>query len=172
LRRPRSPFRRRLPVTSCSRRFTQTTRPPSAVTRLLDLGVDNFLIAATLEAIIAQRLVRKICTNCRTPYHPNEEELYELGLSSADVEGKEFFYGEGCRECNGTGYSGRTALFEIMICEEQVRRRIMTDHSTAQLREVAIEAGGMRSLRDSGLFAIYDGTTTIEEVVKETILTT
>ncbi|TET34430.1 MAG: pilus assembly protein PilB [Planctomycetota bacterium] len=149
-----------------------TNDAPSAVTRLLDLGVDNFLIAATLEAIVAQRLVRKICLNCRTPYQPGEEELYELGLSPADVEGKEFYFGEGCRDCNGTGYSGRTALFEIMICEEQVRQMIMEDHSTAQLRELAIGAAGMRTLRDTGLLAIYDGTTTIEEVVKETILTT
>ncbi|MHC4663005.1 MAG: GspE/PulE family protein [Planctomycetota bacterium] len=149
-----------------------TNDAPSAVTRLLDLGVENFLIAATLEAIIAQRLVRKICTNCRTPYPPGEEELYELGLTPSDVGDKEFFYGEGCRECNGTGYRGRIALFEIMVCTEPIRRMIMQDHSTSQLRDVAIEAAGMGTLRDSGLLSIYDGITTIEEVVKETILTT
>jgi type IV pilus assembly protein PilB len=145
-----------------------TNDAPSAVTRLLDLGLEPFLITATLEGIIAQRLVRRICVQCKTPYDPSDEELYELELTRSEIQGRQFYYGQGCKKCNGTGYKGRIALFEMMIINDRLRNLIMNHASTAELRTAAKE-DGMRTLRDSGLFHIYDGITTIEEVVKETI---
>jgi type IV pilus assembly protein PilB len=145
-----------------------TNDAPSSVARLLDLGVEPFLITATIEGIIAQRLVRKICENCKTAFEPSEEQLMELSLSPEDIKGKKFFYGRGCDRCNRTGYRGRTAIFEIMAFNDQLRELIMNHASTNVLRGAAQKAG-MRLLRDNGLAAIYDGLTTIDEVVKETI---
>jgi type IV pilus assembly protein PilB len=145
-----------------------TNDAPSAVTRLLDLGLEPFLMTATLEGIIAQRLVRRICVNCKTPYEPSDEELYELELTRTEVEGRQFYYGAGCNKCNKTGYKGRIAIFEMMILNDRLRDMIMNHASTADLRNAAKE-DGMRTLRDSGLYHIYDGITTIDEVVRETI---
>ena len=133
-------------------------------------GLEPFLLTATVEGIVAQRLVRRICVNCKAPYDPADEELYELELTPSDVEGRQFYYGKGCKKCNGTGYKGRVALFEMMIMNDRLRTLIMNHASTADLRTASRE-DGMRSLRDSGLLHIYDGVTTIEEVVKETIAT-
>ncbi|MGQ9589209.1 MAG: GspE/PulE family protein [Planctomycetota bacterium] len=145
-----------------------TNDAPSAITRLLDLGLEPFLITATLEGVLAQRLVRRICVNCREPYEPTDEELYELELTRSDVENRQFFYGKGCAKCNKTGYKGRIAIFEMLVMNDRLREMVMNHASTAAIREAAKE-DGMRTLRDSGLFHIYDGITTIEEVVKETI---
>jgi type IV pilus assembly protein PilB len=145
-----------------------TNDAPSSVARLLDLGVEPFLITATVEGIIAQRLVRRICEHCKTAFEPSEEQLMELSLSPEDIKGKKFFYGRGCDRCNRTGYRGRTAIFEIMAFNDQLRELIMNHASTNVLRGAAQKAG-MRLLRDNGLAAIYDGLTTIDEVVKETI---
>jgi type IV pilus assembly protein PilB len=147
-----------------------TNDAPSAITRILDLGLEPFLIGATLEGIIAQRLVRRICLNCKTPYDPSDQELYELELTRSETEGRQFYYGKGCKQCNGTGYKGRIAIFEIMVTNDRQRSLIMNFASTADLRNAAKE-DGMRTLRDAGLIHIYDGITTIEEVVKETIAT-
>lgn len=145
-----------------------TNDAPSAVTRMIDLGLEPFLLTATVEGIVAQRLARRICVDCKEPYDPADEELYELELTRSDTQGREFFYGKGCKKCNGTGYRGRIALFEIMIMNDRLRNMIMDNASTAELRNGAKE-DGMRTLRDSGLLHIFDGVTTIEEVVKETI---
>ncbi len=145
-----------------------TNDAPSTIARLLDLGIEPFLITATLEGIISQRLVRRICTNCKTPFKPTEVQLRELGLTLDDVKGKEFYYGRGCNRCNNTGYKGRTAIFEIMVFNDEMRELVMSRASTNILRAAAQKAG-MKLLRDGGLAAIYDGTTTIDEVVKETI---
>jgi len=145
-----------------------TNDAPSSIARLLDLGVEPFLITATLEGIVAQRLVRKICTKCKTPFEPTETQLMELGLLPEDIKGKQFFYGRGCKTCNKTGYRGRTALFEIMTFNDEIRQLIMDNASTNILREAAQKAG-MKTLRENGLALIYDGITTIDEVVKETI---
>ncbi|MBI4584257.1 MAG: Flp pilus assembly complex ATPase component TadA [Planctomycetes bacterium] len=145
-----------------------TNDAPSAVTRLVDLGLEPFLITATLEGILAQRLVRRICAECKMPYDPSDKELYELELTPSDVEGKQFYYGKGCKRCNGSGYKGRIAVLEIMLASDRIKETIMKSGSTAELRQVAKEEG-MRTLRESGLLHIYDGITTIEEVVKETI---
>jgi type IV pilus assembly protein PilB len=145
-----------------------TNDAPSSIARLLDLGVEPFLITATLEGIIAQRLVRKICGRCKTPFEPTEAQLMELGLTPDDVKGKEFYYGRGCNRCNSTGYRGRTAIFEIMVFNDEIRELVMEKASTSILRAAAQKAG-MNLLRDNGLAAIYDGITTLDEVVKETI---
>jgi len=146
-----------------------TTDAPSTIARLLDLGVEPFLITATLEAIISQRLVRKICENCKTPFGPTEAQLMELQLTPDDVKGKKFYYGRGCDKCNGTGYRGRTGIFEIMVFNDELRDLIMNHASTAVLRAAGQKAG-MRLLRDNGLATIYDGITTIDEVAKETLM--
>jgi type IV pilus assembly protein PilB len=145
-----------------------TNDAPSSVARLLDLGVEPFLITATIEGIVAQRLVRRICINCKTPFDPDEAQLKELDLTEADIAGKQIYYGRGCSKCNGTGYKGRVALFEIMVFNEEIRELIMNRASTNVLR-VAAQKGGMRPLRVNGLSAMFDGITTIDEVVKETI---
>jgi type IV pilus assembly protein PilB len=146
-----------------------TNDAPSSIARLLDLGIEPFLITATLEGIVSQRLVRKICESCKAPYEPNETQLKELGLTEDDIKGKKFYYGRGCDKCNNTGYRGRTGIFEIMTFNDEIRDLIMNRASTNILR-VAGQKGGMKLLRDSGLAAIYDGITTIDEVVKETIM--
>jgi type IV pilus assembly protein PilB len=145
-----------------------TNDAPSSIVRLLDLGVEPFLLTATLEGIVAQRLVRKICEKCKTPFEPNELQLMELGLMLEDIKDKKFYYGRGCSNCNNTGYRGRTGLFEIMLFNDELRDLVMSQASTSVLRAAAQKAG-MRLLRDNGLAAIYDGITTIDEVVKETI---
>lgn len=145
-----------------------TNDAPSAVARLLDLGLENFLLTATVEAIVAQRLVRRICTHCRDVFEPSEELLMELGLKPEDVTDKRLYYGRGCDYCNNTGYRGRFGLFEIMPLDDTMREMVMKNASTNLLRNEAVKRG-MRTLRESGLLAIYDGITTIEEVVKETV---
>ena len=146
-----------------------TNDAPSAIARLLDLGMEPFLVTATLEGIVGQRLVRKICENCKAPFTPTEEMLMEVQLTPGQVEGREFFYGKGCDYCNNTGYRGRMGIYEIMKLDDEMREDIMNHASTNLLREKAIRKG-MRTLRDSGIMGIYEGSTTIEEVVKETVL--
>ena len=135
---------------------------------MVDLGVETFLITATVEAIVAQRLVRRICDKCKTEYEPSEAELMELELRPSDVSGRTFFRGDGCDGCNGTGYKGRLALFEMMVLDDALRELVMNQTSTAGLRSEC-RRRGMRTLRETGLLSIYDGRTTIDEVVRETI---
>ena len=146
-----------------------TNDAPSAIARLLDLGLEPFLITATLEAIVAQRLVRTICPRCREEFVPTSDMLLELGLLPEDVAGRVFFHGKGCEFCRSTGYSGREAIFEIMTIDDELRLLITQRKSTGAIREAARKRG-MRTLRDSGLLSIYDGRTTIEEVVSQTIM--
>jgi type IV pilus assembly protein PilB len=145
-----------------------TNDAPQAVTRLLDLGIEAFLISATVEAIVAQRLVRTICRECKVTYDPSPETLIELQLRPEDLDGKRFAYGKGCRTCNGTGYKGRTAIFEILVFSETIRQMVIDGASADQLRDQA-RREGMRGLRESGLLAIFDGVTTVEEVIRETM---
>jgi type IV pilus assembly protein PilB len=146
-----------------------TNDAPSAVARLVDLGVEPFLITATLEAIVAQRLVRRICENCKEEFHPTEEILMELDLKVEETRGRVFMYGRGCDYCNSTGYRGRMGLFETMVINDEMRDLMMKHASSNILRNAARKAG-MRSLREAGLLAIYEGHTSIEEVVRETIM--
>ena len=145
-----------------------TNDAPSAIARLLDLGLEPFLITATLEGLVGQRLVRRICPRCKEEFDPTEEMLMELQLRPEDVSGRTFWRGAGCDFCRGTGYSGRTAIFEIMLMDDEIRELIMNRASTNAIRDAA-RRHGMRTLRDSGLLAVYDGVTTIEEVVSQTI---
>jgi len=145
-----------------------TNDAPSTITRLLDMGLEPFLVAATLEAVVAQRLVRVICMKCKSPYDPAEERLMELGLLPQDVQGKTFYFGKRCDHCNRTGYRGRSAIFEIMKIDSKLRDMIIQQRSTDVVRAEAV-AAGMRTLRDSGILKIFDGMSTIEEVVRETL---
>ncbi len=145
-----------------------TNDAPGTVTRLVEIGIEAFLLSATIEAIVAQRLVRVICTKCKEEYGPGEEVLLELNLTTTDVQGKTFYYGKGCDNCNKTGYRGRTAIYEIMRINSKLREAIIARKSTDILRGEA-QASGMRTLRDAGMLKIFDGLTTIEEVVKQTL---
>jgi type IV pilus assembly protein PilB len=146
-----------------------TNDAPSTVTRMKDMGVPTFLLTATVEAILAQRLVRRVCTKCREEYVPGREVLDDLELTAADLKGKRFFRGSGCETCNNTGYKGRVGLFELMIMNNELRDMIMRNCSTDELREAA-RRGGMVSLRDAGMKACFEGITTAEEVIRETIM--
>jgi type IV pilus assembly protein PilB len=146
-----------------------TNDAPSAITRLRDMGLEPYLITATVEGILAQRLVRKICEDCRTEFEPSAEMLMELGLRPEDVKGKKFYYGRGCDRCNNTGHKGRTGIYELILMNDDLRDMISNGASTDELR-AGCRRHGMTTLRESGLRAIYDGVTTIEEVVRETIL--
>jgi type IV pilus assembly protein PilB len=146
-----------------------TNDAPSSITRLRDMGVEPFLITATLEGILAQRLVRKICEDCRTEFEPSPEMLMELNLRPDNVHGKKFYYGKGCSRCNNTGYRGRNGIFELVIMNDELRDMISVGSSTDQLRE-SCRQHGMTTLRESGMTALHKGITTIEEVVRETIL--
>jgi len=145
-----------------------TNDAPTAITRLLDLGLAPYLVTATLEAIVAQRLVRRICMNCRAEFEPTEEMLAELDLTPEEVRGRTFYFGRGCEGCNNTGYKGRTGIYEIMHIDDPLRDLIMQGSSTNVIRDEA-KKRGMRTLRDGGLMAIYDGITTIEEVITATV---
>jgi len=146
-----------------------TNDAPGSVARLLDMGIEPFLITATVEGVIAQRLIRRICTNCKTQFEPTEAQLMELQLTPDDVRGKNFFYGKGCRKCNNTGYRGRIGLFEIMVFNDEIRDLVMNQASTNVLR-AAGQKNGMTLLRENGLAAIYNGITTIDEIVKGTMI--
>ncbi len=144
-----------------------TNDAPGAVARLIDMGVEPFLISAALEGVLAQRLIRKICPQCRTPYDPSEALLAQLGLSPHDIGDKNFFYGKGCDFCNHTGYKGRKGIYELLDVTDPIREMINQRAPSLVLRQKAIELG-MVTLREDGLRSIYDGETTIEEVVKYT----
>ncbi len=146
-----------------------TNDAPSSVARLLDMGIEPFLITATVEGIVAQRLIRKICENCKTQFEPSETQLAELQLTPDDVKGKKLFYGRGCSRCNGTGYRGRTGIFEIMVFNDEIRDLVMDQASTSVLRAAGVKAG-MKLLRENGLAALYNGITTIDEIAKETMM--
>ena len=146
-----------------------TNDAPSTVTRLKDMGVPTFLITATIEAILAQRLVRKVCMQCREEYRPPREIFDDLELSAEQTRGHRFYRGAGCELCNNTGYKGRLALFELMVMSNELRELVMANAQADELRELARKQG-MVGLRDSGIRACFDGITTPEEVVRETIL--
>ena len=144
-----------------------TNDSPGAVTRLVDMGVEPFLISSTLVAVVGQRLVRTICKNCRTPFEPTESQLGLLNLSPHDLGNKVFYYGRGCSACNDTGYKGRKGIFELLTINDPVRSLINERAPTVVLRQKAVELG-MVPLREDGLRSIFDGDTTIEEIVKYT----
>jgi type IV pilus assembly protein PilB len=144
-----------------------TNDAPGAVTRLIDMGVEPFLISASLEGVLGQRLIRKICTNCRTAYEPSESILAQLGLSPHEIGDKNFYYGKGCDVCNNTGYKGRKGIYELLKLSDPLREMINQRAPSVVLKQKAIELG-MTTLREDGMRSIYDGETTIEEVLKYT----
>ncbi|MBI4327171.1 MAG: Flp pilus assembly complex ATPase component TadA [Chloroflexi bacterium] len=144
-----------------------TNDAPGAVTRLVDMGVEPFLISSTLMAVLAQRLVRTICKKCRTPFEPTENQLSLLNLSPHDIGDKVFYYGRGCSGCNDTGYKGRKGIFELLAITDPIRALINERAPTVVIRQKGVELG-MVTLREDGLRGIFDGETTIEEVLKYT----
>jgi type IV pilus assembly protein PilB len=146
-----------------------TNDAPSTVTRLRDMGLETYLLTATVEGILAQRLVRKICEDCRSEFEPSQEILMELNLRPDDYRGKKFFYGKGCDRCNNTGHRGRTGIHELVVMNDEVRDLVSAGTSTDQLR-AACRRQGMMTLREAGLRAIWSGVTSIDEVVRETVL--
>lgn len=144
-----------------------TNDAAGAVTRLIDMGLEPFLISASLEMVLAQRLVRRICKHCRTAYQPDQDLIDLLGVDPIDIVDKNFYYGKGCPECNKTGYRGRIGLFEMLNVNDSIRTLINDSAPTLKIKQRALQQG-MRSLHDDGLRAIFDGLTTIEEVLKYT----
>ena len=144
-----------------------TNDAAGAITRLIDMGVEPFLIASTLEGILGQRLVRTICTNCKTEYQPTPDILQQLGLTEQQVGGRPFFYGAGCSYCNQTGYKGRRGIYEYLRIKDPIRDLINQRKPTLVIRDKAVELG-MRTLREDGIRCILDGYTTVEEVLKYT----
>jgi type IV pilus assembly protein PilB len=146
-----------------------TNDAPSAITRMRDMGLPTFLITATVEAVLAQRLVRKICANCRTEFTPAQEVLMELGLSSETAMSKKFFYGKGCEKCNNTGYKGRMGIYELLVMNDTLREMVVSEASLDEFRN-ACRKFGMRTLREAGMIAIHNGHSSIEEILRETML--
>jgi len=144
-----------------------TNDAPGAITRLIDMGVEPFLISSTLEAVLGQRLLRSICRQCRTTYTPSETLLAELGISRQDIGNKQFFYGKGCDACNNTGYKGRKGIYELLRLTDPIRELINERAPTVTLKQKAVELG-MVTLRQDGLRSIFAGDTTVEEVLRYT----
>ena len=146
-----------------------TNDAPSTITRLRDMGVPAFLITATVEAIQAQRLVRKICSDCKTEFTPSDDLLMELQLPIEQARQYRFYYGKGCATCNNSGYKGRTGIYELMDITDDIRDMITNEANVDDLRNFA-RSQGMTTLREAGLKLIFDGISTIDEVVRETVL--
>ncbi len=145
-----------------------TNDAPSTVSRLIDMGIPPYLVAASLNLIVAQRLVKRICPKCKTPYHPTKEDLLKLNLSEKEVKGVTLYYGKGCGACNNTGYSGREGLYEVMKITPEIRELILKNAPTHVLKEKAIEQG-MVTLREAGIKKLFAGKTTIQEVLRATV---
>ena len=146
-----------------------TNDAPSAITRLRDMGIEPFLITATVEAVLAQRLVRKICTECRTEFEPSDELLMELQLPIAQARQYKFYYGRGCQRCNNSGYKGRCGIYELLEIDDDIRDLVTSNASVDDIKNYA-RTQGMTTLREAGLKLIFDGVTTIDEVVRETVM--
>ena len=144
-----------------------TNDAPGAITRLMDMGVEPFLITSTIRASIAQRLIRVICPKCKKSYEPKKYEISELGLKLDEVKDIKFYKGEGCSECNGSGYKGRTGIYELLIMDDELRELVVKRSSPAVIRGAA-QASGMRTLREDGVAKVLSGVTTAEEVLRET----
>ena len=144
-----------------------TNDSASTVTRLVDMGVEPFLICSSLAGILAQRLVRRVCKNCQTYYVPTDNDLYRLGIDRSVIGDRKFSYGRGCPNCNHTGYKGRKALTELLVVNNEIREMIANEAPANHLRDKAREMG-MRTLREDGLAAILNGETTVDEVLRYT----
>jgi type IV pilus assembly protein PilB len=144
-----------------------TNDAASTITRMIDMGIEPFNVASALNCITAQRLVRRICSNCRTETTYTEEVLRAARLTQEQAASATYFRGEGCDACNGSGYSGRQGLYEVMPMTSELRRMILQRSSTDELKQTAVE-DGMITLREDGLVKVRKGVTTLDEVIKET----
>jgi general secretion pathway protein E len=144
-----------------------TNDSAGAVSRLLDLGVEPYLVSSSLIAIIAQRLVRKVCQDCKEPARPSANELRELGISEEDESGGEFFVGVGCEKCFQTGYRGRTGIYELMLISEEIQNLIYNRESAGTIKKMALNAG-LQTLRMDGARKVLAGITTVSEVLRVT----
>ncbi len=145
-----------------------TNDAPSALTRLVDMGVKPFLVSTAVTAVMAQRLVRRLCLTCRQPVTPADSLLAAIGLTRKDLEGREIYKAVGCRECRFEGYKGRVGLFELFAMDPQIREITFRGGSTQEIRDQARLTGGLRSLRQDGVRKVLGGMTTIEEVLRVT----
>jgi type IV pilus assembly protein PilB len=146
-----------------------TNDAPSTINRLMNMGIEPFLVATSVHLVVAQRLIRRICSYCKEPVESNPQELMQIGFTEREARTLKLFKGRGCEQCGDTGYKGRCGLYEVMRVDNAVRDLILAGASSVELREQAIE-NGMITLRGSGLQKIRDGLTSIEEVVRETVL--
>lgn len=144
-----------------------TNDAPSTINRLLNMGVEPFLVTASVNLIVAQRLARKVCGECRTPVETNPQALIDLGASPEEARQIQLYKGVGCRTCNNTGYKGRIALYEVMVLSDPVKDLVLQGASTAEVKAEAIRQG-MVTLRQAGISKLKEGTTTIEEVLRVT----
>lgn len=145
-----------------------TNDAPGAITRLIDIGVKPFLVSTSLRAAVAQRLTRKICKQCKKPYTPDSNELRSLNITPQQAANATFMRGEGCQNCNGTGYRGRAGIFEMFVVNEEIQRMIYDNVGTAKLRDKA-RSLGMRTMREDGVRKALAGLTSIDEVVSITV---
>lgn len=145
-----------------------TNDAASAITRLMDIGIEPFLLTSTIQGIMAQRLVRRVCDDCKTLYEPSDDIMRRLHLTADEVAGSKFAYGKGCATCNFTGYRGRMAITEILEIDDRIREMILDGASTNKVQEAAVE-NGLKTLRENGLKAVFDGVTSVEELLRETI---
>jgi len=145
-----------------------TNDAASAITRLIDMGVESFLVSSSVNAIIAQRLIRKICNNCSEAFTPEREYLAQVGLTPEDLGDRPLYKSTGCHECLNTGYQGRLGIFELMVMTEDLKNFILTTSDSNQIRKKALESGGMLTLRQDGLQKVMAGLTTLEEVFRVT----
>ena len=146
-----------------------TNDAPSSINRMMNMGIEPFLVASSVNLVAAQRLVRRICSSCKEAYEIPEQALVDLGFSSQEAKTIKPFKGRGCERCSGTGFKGRVALYEVMDVDEDIRELILSGGSANELRQQSL-SNGMISLRSSGLEKIRDGVTSIEEVMRETVL--
>ena len=145
-----------------------TNDAPSTITRLIDMDIEAFLLTSTVEAVVAQRLVRKLCLFCREEHDPTEEELITVGITQEELKDIKIYKAGGCKQCSHIGYKGRTGIYEVMTLNDELREQILSEASTGDIMKACIN-GGMQTLRESGILRILDGTTSIEEVLGETI---
>ena len=144
-----------------------TNDAAGAVMRFVDMNVPPYMVASTLEAVLGQRLLRTCCKECRQPYEPDDETLDRISLTRDQIGGRPFYFGKGCKTCNGTGYKGRKAIFEYLRISNPIRELINKRSPTLIIREKARELG-MRTMREDGVRAILDGYTTVDEVLRYT----
>jgi general secretion pathway protein E len=142
-----------------------TNDAASGITRLIDMGVEPFLIASSVNAFLAQRLVRTICQDCKEAFKPTAKALSKIGIKPAKLKGGKLYRGKGCKACLDTGYRGRTGIYELLPVTNEIRKAILTHAEANQLKEIALSEG-MRTLLEDGIQKAIDGITTLEEVLR------